>query len=85
MLSTSGPLTRKTHRDNEGDYECGRVKYCSGNTDVRLALGLTYEDNEPLNTNEKLEARDLHRWELDPASSAGYEERMKREGEYEEE
>jgi hypothetical protein len=50
-----------------------------------LALGLTYEDNEPLNTNEKLEARDLHRWELDPASSAGYEERMKREGEYEEE
>ncbi len=48
------------------------------------AVGLTYESNEPLNTNEKLEARDQHRWELDPASSAGYDERMRHEGEYEE-
>lgn len=51
---------------------------------VGKAAGLTYQDNEPLHTSEKMEARDQSRWELDPASSAGYEERMKREGEFEE-
>ena len=48
------------------------------------AMGLIYEDGEPLHTTEKLEARDEHRWELDPASSEGFGERMKHEGEYEE-
>jgi hypothetical protein len=52
--------------------------------ELAKAMGLTYEDNEPLQTNEKIAARDQSRWELDPASSEGYEERMKREGEYEE-
>ncbi len=33
------------------------------------AVGLTYEDDEPLNTAEKLEERDEERWELDPASA----------------
>lgn len=48
------------------------------------AVGLTYQDNEPLHPNEKVAARDKSRWELDPASSEGYEERMKHEGEFEE-
>ncbi len=48
------------------------------------AVGITYEDGEPLHTTEKLESRDEHRWELDPASSEGFGERMKHEGEYEE-
>jgi uncharacterized protein DUF6335 len=48
------------------------------------AVGLIYEDREPLHTTEKIEARDEHRWELDPASSEGFDERMKHEGEYEE-
>ncbi len=48
------------------------------------AMGLNYEDGEPLHTTEKLEGRDKHRWELDPASSEGFDGRMKREGEYEE-
>ncbi|MFN7927930.1 MAG: DUF6335 family protein [Blastocatellia bacterium] len=39
------------------------------------AMGITYEDNEPLHTEEKLSARDKHRWELDPASSEDYQER----------
>ena len=47
------------------------------------AVGLIYEDSEPLHTTEKVKARDDHRWELDPASSEGFGERMKREGEYE--
>ena len=48
------------------------------------AVGLIYEDGEPLHTTEKIEARDEHRWELDPASSEGFDGRMKHEGEYEE-
>ena len=32
------------------------------------AVGLTYDDDEPLNIERKLERRDQHRWELDPAS-----------------
>jgi hypothetical protein len=40
------------------------------------AVGLTYEDNEPLHTTEKIAARDKTRWELDPASAEDYDERM---------
>jgi hypothetical protein len=45
------------------------------------AVGLTYEDNEPLHTTEKVEERDRKRWELDPASSEDYKNRVNREGE----
>ena len=45
------------------------------------AVGLTYEDNEPLHTTEKVEDRDRRRWELDPASSEDYNDRVNREGE----
>jgi hypothetical protein len=45
------------------------------------AVGLTYEDNEPLHSTEKVEERDRHRWELDPASSEDYNDRVNREGE----
>ncbi|MBK6748453.1 MAG: hypothetical protein IPG67_00120 [Acidobacteria bacterium] len=37
--------------------------------DLGVAMGLTYEDNEPLGGEQKLEKRDRDRWELDPASS----------------
>lgn len=37
------------------------------------AMGLIYQDNEPLHTSEKLEERDRHRWELDPASAEDFE------------
>jgi len=33
------------------------------------ALGITYEDDEPLHGEEKLRDRDRNRWELDPESS----------------
>lgn len=45
------------------------------------ALGLTYEDNEPLHTSDKIGDRDRRRWELDPASSEDYKDRVNREGE----
>lgn len=43
------------------------------------ALGLVYNDDEPLHTTEKLEKRDREPWELDPASSQDYGERINRE------
>jgi hypothetical protein len=41
------------------------------------ALGVSYQDNEPLKGSEKLQERDRKRWELDPASSEDYPERTK--------
>jgi hypothetical protein len=37
--------------------------------DIGKAAGLTYQDDEPLNTEEKLAKRDRQRWELNPASA----------------
>lgn len=34
------------------------------------AVGLTYDDDEPLGIDEKLEERDRNRWELDPESAS---------------
>jgi hypothetical protein len=45
------------------------------------AVGLVYQDDEPLHTTEKVEERDRHRWELDPASSEDYSRRVNHEGE----
>jgi hypothetical protein len=40
------------------------------------ALGIGYAEDEMLRFGEKERERDLHRWELDPASADDYEERM---------
>jgi len=45
------------------------------------AVGLVYEENEPLHSTEKIEERDRKRWELDPASSEDYSDRVNHEGE----
>jgi hypothetical protein len=37
--------------------------------DIGKALGVTYQDAEELKGSTKIEERDRHRWELDPASS----------------
>ena len=49
--------------------------------DIGEAVGLEYQDNEPLHTTDKVEERDRHRWELDPASSEDYGERNRRRDE----
>lgn len=49
--------------------------------ELGAAVGLTYEDNEPLRTTEKVEERDRKRWEMDPASSEDYNHRVNHEGE----
>ena len=43
--------------------------------EIGRAVGVTYDDNEPLRTAEKLEQRDEQRWELHPASSEDFTER----------
>ena len=43
--------------------------------EIGKSLGLVYEDNEELKGVSKIEERDKHRWELDPASSEAYEDR----------
>ena len=44
--------------------------------EVGKAVGITYEDNEPLRFGDKLADRDAQRWELNPASSEDYPERL---------
>jgi hypothetical protein len=43
------------------------------------AVGLTYSDDEPLNTEEKIAQRDRERMEFDPVTSEDYEERLREE------
>ena len=47
--------------------------------DIGRAMGVTYEDNEELKFGDKEHGRDIHRWELDPASSDDYLDRVKDE------
>ena len=42
---------------------------------IGKAIGVEYEDNEELKGDSKITKRDLHRWELDPASSEDYNDR----------
>jgi hypothetical protein len=47
--------------------------------DIGTAMGVTYNDNEELKAGEKERSRDRKRWELDPASSDDYQDRLKDE------
>ena len=47
--------------------------------DIGTAMGVTYEDNEELKAGEKERSRDRKRWELDPASSDDYQDRVRDE------
>jgi hypothetical protein len=42
--------------------------------EIGEALGVQYEDGEELKGASKIEARDKHRWELDPASKDDFDE-----------
>jgi hypothetical protein len=44
--------------------------------DIGRAVGVTYDVNEPFRPEEKLAARDAKRWEVDPASSEDYQDRL---------
>ena len=44
--------------------------------EIGKAAGVTYQDNEPLDFEEKAARRDQGRWELHPASSEDFQERQ---------
>lgn len=47
--------------------------------EIGRAIGITYQEGEPLRVGWKEEERDEHRWELDPASAEDYVERTREE------
>lgn len=51
----------------------------NGVEEIGQAMGVTYQDNEELRFGEKEHDRDTKRWELDPASSDDYQDRLKDE------
>lgn len=44
--------------------------------EIGEAVGIAYQDTEPLGSERKLEERDRHRWELNPASAEDYDARQ---------
>ncbi len=40
--------------------------------DLGRAVGLTYQDREPLHSESKIHKRDVDRWEMDPASAEDF-------------
>ena len=47
--------------------------------EIGEAMGITYAADEPLKVGEKERSRDKKRWELDPASSDDYQDRVRDE------
>ena len=47
--------------------------------EIGAAMGINYADNEELKVGEKERSRDKNRWELDPASSDDYQDRVRDE------
>lgn len=47
--------------------------------DIGRAMGVTYQEGEELKAGEKERDRDRKRWELDPASSDDYQDRVRDE------
>jgi len=80
---SAGDIDADWRRADIGDETVGGSAPTPGQDIVESigeAVGLTYEDNEQLHPDEKVRDRDRHRWELDPASSEDYNERVNREG-----
>lgn len=58
--------------DGDGEETVGGTVATPGQDvveDLGRAVGVTYNDDEPLNTEDKLLRRDQNRWELNPASA----------------
>ncbi|HEX7707655.1 MAG TPA: DUF6335 family protein [Thermoanaerobaculia bacterium] len=65
--------------ESQGDEAAGGSTPTPGQSNVAEigeAIGITYQDNEELKVGEKERERDIHRWELDPASSDDYRDRL---------
>ena len=66
--------------ESQGDETVGGSMATPEQNDVEenaAAMGISYAENEVLNVGEKERERDKHRWELDPASSEDYKDRVR--------
>ena len=66
--------------ESQGDEAATGSQQTPGQNDTEetaAAMGISYADDEELKVGEKERSRDKHRWELDPASSDDYQDRMK--------
>ena len=66
--------------ESQGDEAATGSQSTPGQNDTEetaAAMGITYADGEELKVGQKERSRDEHRWELDPASSDDYAERVK--------
>lgn len=66
--------------ESQGDEAVAGSTATPGQNDVEAmgaAMGVTYRDDEELKFGEKERSRDKDRWELDPASSDDYIDRVK--------
>ena len=66
--------------ESQGDEAATGSQTTPGQNDTEetaAAMGISYADDEELKVGEKERSRDEHRWELDPASSDDYQERVK--------
>lgn len=69
--------------ESQGDEASTGTNPTPGQNNIEetgAAMGITYADDETLRFGEKERERDTHRWELDPASSEDYKERLKDQG-----
>ena len=69
--------------ESQGDEAATGSQQTPGQNDTEetaAAMGISYADDEELKVGEKERSRDQHRWELDPASSDDYQERVKDQG-----
>jgi hypothetical protein len=68
--------------ESQGDEAVGGSASTPGQNNVEElgeALGVTYQEGEELRAGEKEHDRDKKRWELDPASSDDYQDRVRDE------
>ncbi|HXI13464.1 MAG TPA: DUF6335 family protein [Thermoanaerobaculia bacterium] len=82
-LSAGDVDARWEAAESEGDETVAGSMATPEQNDVQemgAAMGITYADDEVLKVGEKERSRDQHRWELDPASSEDYQERLKDAG-----
>ncbi len=82
VLSGGDVDARWDEADSTGDEAVGGSMPTPGQDvvdEIGQAVGVTYQDNEPLKVGEKERSRDKKRWELDPASADDYQDRTRGE------
>ncbi len=81
-LSAGDPDARWDEAESAGDETAGGSAPTPDQDvvdEIGKAIGVTYQEGEPLRVGIKEEDRDKHRWELDPASAEDYVDRLHEE------